>query len=119
MALYYLSLLGKRQLHNFTQTKADAPSWVKYSERGLPTSGYSKFIAHETGVNVEKHHGQLMLARESKSTKGDIDSRKSPAEGSIDADFATSPFYPTLVMDRHDHTRRKSTREAVEARLER
>ena len=51
--------------------------------------------------------------------KGDIDSRKSPAEGSINAEFATSPFYPALVMDRHDHTRRKSTREAVEARLER
>jgi hypothetical protein len=60
-----------------------------------------------------------VLARESKSTKGDIDSRKSPAEGSVDADFATSPFYPALVMDRHDHTRRKSTREVVEARLER
>jgi hypothetical protein len=51
--------------------------------------------------------------------KGDIDSGKSPAEGSINADLATSPFYPALVMDRHDHTRRKSTREAVEARLER
>jgi hypothetical protein len=53
MTLYYLSLLGERQLHNFTQTESDAPSWVKHSERGLPTSGYSKFIAHETGVNVE------------------------------------------------------------------
>jgi len=51
--------------------------------------------------------------------KGDIDSRKLPAEGFVDADFATSPFYLALVMDRHDHTRRKSTREAVEARLER
>ena len=60
-----------------------------------------------------------MLARESKPTKGDIDSRKSPAEGSIDADFATSPFYLALVMDQYDHTRRKNTREAVEARLER
>jgi hypothetical protein len=53
MALYYLSLLGERQLRNFTQTEADAPSWVKHLERGLPTSGYSKFIAHEMGVNVE------------------------------------------------------------------
>ena len=60
-----------------------------------------------------------MLARESKSTKGDIDSGKSPAEGSINADFATSPFYPALVMDQHNHTCRKNTREAVEARLER
>jgi hypothetical protein len=60
-----------------------------------------------------------VLARESKLTKGDIDSRKSPAEGSIDADFVTSPCYPALVMDRHDHTCRKSTCEAVEARLER
>jgi hypothetical protein len=61
-----------------------------------------------------------VLARESKSTKGDIDSeKKSPAEGSKSADFATSPFYPTLVMDRHDHTRKKSMREVVEARLER
>jgi hypothetical protein len=59
------------------------------------------------------------LSRKSKSLKGDIDSRESPAEGSVDTDFATSPFYPALVMDRHDHPRRKSTREAVEARLER
>jgi hypothetical protein len=59
------------------------------------------------------------LSRKSKSLKGDIDSRKSPAEGSVDTDFATSPFYPALVMDRHDHTCRKSTRETVEARLER
>jgi hypothetical protein len=53
MTLYYLSLLGGRQLRNFTQTESDAPSWVKHTERGLPTSGYNKFIAHETGVNVE------------------------------------------------------------------
>ena len=59
------------------------------------------------------------LARKSKSLKGDIDSRKSPAEGSGDTDFATSPFYPALVMNRHDHTCRKSMRETVEARLER
>jgi hypothetical protein len=59
------------------------------------------------------------LSRKSKSLKGDIDSRESPAEGSIDTDFATSPFYPTLVMDRHDHTCRKNMREVVEARLER
>jgi hypothetical protein len=61
----------------------------------------------------------MWLTREFKSTKDGIDSRKSSAEGSVDADFATSPFYPALVMDRHDHTRRKNTREAVEARLER
>jgi hypothetical protein len=53
MTLYYLSLLGGRQLCNFTQIESDAPSWVKHTERGLPTSGYSKFIAHEMGVNVE------------------------------------------------------------------
>jgi hypothetical protein len=55
-------------------------------------------------VDVEYHHSQLVLARESKSMEGDIDSRKSPAEGSIDADFATSPFYPALVTTRLDHT---------------
>jgi hypothetical protein len=59
------------------------------------------------------------LSRKSKSLKGDIDSRESPAEGSVDTDFATSPFYPALVVNRHDHPRRKSTREAVEVRLER
>jgi hypothetical protein len=59
------------------------------------------------------------LSRKSKSLKGDIDSRESPVEGSVDTDFATSPFYPALVMDRHDHTCRKSMRETVEARLER
>jgi hypothetical protein len=40
------------QLRNFTQIESDAPSWVKH-KRGLPTGGYSKFIAHETGVNVK------------------------------------------------------------------
>jgi hypothetical protein len=59
------------------------------------------------------------LNRKSKSQKGDIDSRESSAEGSKNADFATSPFYPALVMDRHDHTCRKNTRESIEARLER
>ena len=53
MTLYYLSLLGERQLLDFTQTESDAPSWVKHTERGLPTSGHGKIIAHETGVNVE------------------------------------------------------------------
>jgi hypothetical protein len=51
--LDYLSLLGGRQLCNFTQTESDAPSWVKHTERGLPTSGCSKSIVHETGVNVK------------------------------------------------------------------
>jgi hypothetical protein len=55
------------------------------------------------------------LARKSKSMKGDIDSRKSPAEGSVDVDFATSPFYQALGMVRLDHTCWKSTREAIEA----
>ena len=53
MTLYYLSLLGERQILHFTQTELDAPSWVKHTERGLPTSDHGKFIAQETGVNVE------------------------------------------------------------------
>jgi hypothetical protein len=53
MTLYYLSLLGKWQLRDFTQTESDATSWVKHIKIGLPTSGYGKFIAHETDVNVE------------------------------------------------------------------
>jgi hypothetical protein len=53
MTLYYLSLLGERQIGDFTQTESDATSWVKHTERGLPTSGRSKFVAHETGVNVK------------------------------------------------------------------
>jgi hypothetical protein len=53
MTLYYLSLLGERWICDFTQTESDAPSWVKHTERGLPTSGHDKFIAHQTGVNVE------------------------------------------------------------------
>jgi hypothetical protein len=40
----------------------------------------------------------MWLTREFKSTKDGIDSRESPAEGSIDADFAISPFYPALIM---------------------
>jgi hypothetical protein len=100
MTPYYLSLLGGRQLCNFTQTESDAPSWVKHTEKRLPTSGYST----RDGCECRNHHGQIVLARESMSTKGDIDSRKSPAEGSVDANFATSPFYPALFMARLNHT---------------
>jgi hypothetical protein len=57
----------------------------------------------------------MWLTREFKSTKDGIDSRKSPAEGSVDADFATSPFYPAPIMARPDHSCRKSTREAIKA----
>jgi hypothetical protein len=53
MTLYYLSLLSERKMRDFTQTESDVTSWVKHTERGLPTSGYRKFIAHETGVNAE------------------------------------------------------------------
>jgi hypothetical protein len=53
--------------------------------------------------------------RKSKSLKGDIDSRKSPAEGPVDTDFTTSPFYLAPVTARLDHTCWKSTREAIEA----
>ena len=35
------------------QTELDATSCVKHTKRGLPTSGHGKFIAHETGVNIE------------------------------------------------------------------
>jgi hypothetical protein len=35
------------------KTESDVTSWVKHTERGLPTSGHSKFIVHETSVNVE------------------------------------------------------------------
>ena len=61
----------------------------------------------------------MWLTREFKSTKDGIDSRESLAEGYMDTDFTTSPFYPALVIDRHDHTHRKSMCEVVEARLER
>jgi hypothetical protein len=57
MTLYYLSLLSERLIRDFTQTESDATSWVKYIERGLPTSVHSKFIAHETGVDAEYCHG--------------------------------------------------------------
>jgi hypothetical protein len=53
MTLYYLSLSSERQIGDFTQTESDATSWVKHTKGGLPTTGHSKFIAHETGVNVE------------------------------------------------------------------
>jgi hypothetical protein len=57
MTLYYLSLLSEWQIRDLTQAESDATSWVKHTERGLPTSGYSKFIAHETSVDVEYCHG--------------------------------------------------------------
>jgi uncharacterized phage-associated protein len=56
MTLYYLSLLSEWQLRDLTQAESDAPPWVKHIEKGLPTSGHDKFIAHETSVNVEQHH---------------------------------------------------------------
>jgi hypothetical protein len=59
------------------------------------------------------------LSRKSKSLKNDRDLKKSPVEGSVDADFATSPFYLALIMALLDHTCWKSTREAIEALLER
>jgi hypothetical protein len=57
----------------------------------------------------------LWLTRKSKSMKDGIDSRESPAKGSVDAVFATSSFYLALIMARLDHTCWKSTREAIEA----
>jgi hypothetical protein len=57
MTLYYLSLLSEWQIRDLTQTESDALSWVKHTERGLPTSGQDKFITHETGVDVEYCHG--------------------------------------------------------------
>jgi hypothetical protein len=45
----------------------------------------------------------MWLTREFKSTKDGIDSRESPAEGSVDMDFTTRPFYPILIMARHDY----------------
>jgi hypothetical protein len=56
------------------------PSWVKHTERGSPTSGHDKLIAHETGVNVEQHHSYLVLAREFKFTKM-METRKITSEG--------------------------------------
>jgi hypothetical protein len=57
MTLYYLSLLGEWQLHDFTQIESDATSWVNHTERGLPTRGHGKPVAHETGVDVEYCRG--------------------------------------------------------------
>jgi hypothetical protein len=57
----------------------------------------------------------MWLTREFKSMKDGIDSRKSSANGSVDAAFAANPFYRALGMDRLDHTCWKSTREAFEA----
>jgi hypothetical protein len=57
MTLYYLSLLSEQQTRDFTQTESDAPSWVKHTEGGLPTSGYGKLVAHETSVDVEYYRG--------------------------------------------------------------
>jgi hypothetical protein len=57
MTLYYLSLLSERQIRDFTPIEPDATSWVKHTERGLPTRGHGKFIAHETGVDVEYYRG--------------------------------------------------------------
>jgi hypothetical protein len=39
VTLYYLSLLSEWQVRDLTQTESDAPSWVKHTKGGLPTSG--------------------------------------------------------------------------------
>jgi hypothetical protein len=57
MIRYYLSLLSKRWICDSTQTEPDATSWVKHTERGLPSSGYGKLIAQETDVDVEYCRG--------------------------------------------------------------
>jgi hypothetical protein len=57
MTMYYLSLLSKQQIRDFTQTESDAPSWVKHIKVGLPTSGHDKFVAHVTDVDVEYYRG--------------------------------------------------------------
>jgi hypothetical protein len=57
MTLYYLSLLSEWQIHDLTQTESDTTSWVKHTERGLPTSGYRKFITQGTGVDIEYCRG--------------------------------------------------------------
>jgi hypothetical protein len=92
MSLYYLSLLSEWQIRDFTQTELDTPSWVKHIERGLPTSGYRKFIAYERVWMSNNITVDPWLARKSKSLKGDIDSRESPVEGSVVVVFATNPF---------------------------
>jgi hypothetical protein len=56
MTLYYLSLLSEWQIRNLTQADSDATTWVKHTKGGLPTSGHGKFMAHETGADVEQHH---------------------------------------------------------------
>jgi hypothetical protein len=56
MTLYYLSLLSEWQIRDLTQTEPDATSWVKQTEKGLPTSGHWNFIAHKMSVDVEQHH---------------------------------------------------------------
>ena len=66
------------------------------------------WISNTAAVNI-------WLTREFKSMKDGIDLRESPAEGSVDTDFTTSPFDPALVTVRLDHTCWKSTREAIEA----
>jgi hypothetical protein len=52
-----LSESVERAIYGFTQTEPDATSWVKHTERGLPTSGHSEFVAHKTDVDVEYCHG--------------------------------------------------------------
>jgi hypothetical protein len=46
----------------------------------------------------------MWLTREFKSTKDGIDSINSRADGSVDANLATSPFYRALVTARLDHS---------------
>jgi hypothetical protein len=43
--------IGRAAITHFTQIESDAPSWVKHTERGLPTSGYRKFHSTRDGCD--------------------------------------------------------------------
>jgi hypothetical protein len=49
--------VGRAVNTRFIQAESDATSWVKHIKVGLPTSGHGRFIAHETGVDVEYCRG--------------------------------------------------------------
>jgi hypothetical protein len=56
MTLYYLSLLSEWQIRDLTQAESDAPSWVKHTKGGLPTSGHLRNSSSKKIIKIRGTH---------------------------------------------------------------
>jgi hypothetical protein len=92
--------VGRAVITRFYPTRIRGTILGKTHRRGLPTSGYRKFIAQGTGVDVEQHHSWPVLARESESKKM-IKTRKIIGKGTCRCGLCNQSI---LSSTRHDST---------------